>query len=380
MARIPTTSEINAWVSAGAAESMTLEFKAQPWGNNDEAKRECLKDITALANTRGGLIVVGIAESNNAASALSPLSAEDAEKERGRINDLIAGGVEPRLYGVDVEAVPVDGGAVLAIAVPRSASRPHRITARGHNRYWLRNSTGVYEANVADLRALFLQSAEIGERALRWHDERRAAIRAGHVVSNIAPDPDAMVLHLIPADAFAPQATQLDLKVLHGNARQFWPIGATGFNPQYTFDGFLAVPGTDPCSTYTLVQRNGIVEAIEIGLRGGQHNLIYPARLEQDLVDATNRYAASLFSLGIVPPVYVVATIEGVQGAEFARRHYSVSIPQEKLALPVVVVESAASEQEIASALRPALDALYNAAGFVGSPSFNEEGEYVSKV
>lgn len=379
MPRIPTTAEVNAWVAAGAAESTTLEFKAQPWGNSDDAKRECLKDITALANTRGGLIVVGIVESNNAASGVAPLSTEDAERERGRINNLIHDGVEPRLYGVDIESVPVDGGLVLAIAVPRSASRPHRITSRRHNRFWLRNSTGVHEANVADLKTMFLQGAEIGERALRWHDERRSAIRAGQVVANIAPDPDAIVLHLIPADAFTPQ-TQLDLKVLYGNAQQFWPIGTTGFNPRFTFDGFLAERGNDPCSAYTLVQRNGIVEAIDIGLRGSANNLIYPQRLERDLVDATRRYAASLFSLGVVPPVYVVATIEGVRGAEFARRHYAQVIPQERLALPVVVIESAASDQEIAMALRPALDALYNAAGLVGSPSFNEGGEWVSPV
>jgi hypothetical protein len=272
----------------------------------------------------------------------------------------------------------VDGGVVLAIAIPRSASRPHRITSRGHNRYWLRNSTAAYEANVADLRTLFLQGAEIAERALHWHDERRALIRAGHVVANIAPNPDALVLHLIPADAFAP-SQQLDLKALYGNAQQFWPIGATGFNPRFTFDGFLAASGEDPCSRYTLVQRNGIVEAIDIGLRSAK-NLIYPQAVERDLVDATKRYAASLFSLGIVPPVYVLATLEGVRGAEFARGHYAQTITQEKLALPITVVESATSEQEIATALRPALDALYNAGGMLGSPSFNDQGEYVSKV
>src|SRR5262245_27343805 len=64
MVNIPNAEGIERLVAAGAAESLTLEFKAAPWDRNDQGKREALKDITALANTRGGLILIGVAEEN----------------------------------------------------------------------------------------------------------------------------------------------------------------------------------------------------------------------------------------------------------------------------------------------------------------------------
>jgi hypothetical protein len=35
MANIPNADEINRLVAVGAAESLTLEFKAEPWDRND---------------------------------------------------------------------------------------------------------------------------------------------------------------------------------------------------------------------------------------------------------------------------------------------------------------------------------------------------------
>ena len=106
MANIPNAKEIERLVAARAAESLTLEFKAAPWERNDQGKREALKDITAMANTRGGSILIGVAEDNNAASGLRPISAEAAEAERSRINDLVTAGVEPRLTALALRLFP----------------------------------------------------------------------------------------------------------------------------------------------------------------------------------------------------------------------------------------------------------------------------------
>lgn len=202
MASIPSTDELKRLVASGTAESNVLEFKAAPWDRNDAGKREALKDITAFANTHGGLILIGVTEKTNAATGFNPIASADAEAERSRINDLVTNGVEPRLYGVSIASVGVDGGAVLALSIPRSPSRPHRVTTQNWNRIWLRNSTG--EANMADLRNLFLQSAEITERAERYHRERLPLIRAGDIVQNLNAEPSGIV---IPSTSVSSAAT-----------------------------------------------------------------------------------------------------------------------------------------------------------------------------
>jgi predicted HTH transcriptional regulator len=43
-------------------ESATLEYKQELPGDNSEAKKEFLADVSAMANNMGGVIVYGIAE------------------------------------------------------------------------------------------------------------------------------------------------------------------------------------------------------------------------------------------------------------------------------------------------------------------------------
>jgi hypothetical protein len=380
MVSIPSANEIQQLVDASAAERVDLEFKEVPWDKSDQGKREALKDITALANTRGGLLLLGIAENNNAAQAIAPLTIELAESERSRINDLIHAGVEPRLYGVAVEAVLVPGGAVLAVSVPRSPSRPHRVTTNGSNRFWLRNSTGAYEANVMDLRGLFLQSAEVVERAERYHSDRMRVMREGDIVPNLSGDRSSIVLHVIPVDAFS-GSTTVDPRRAYELQGDFMPIGASGFTPRFTFEGFLNFRGGEPCHGYTLVRRNGIVEAIKVGLASKDDILpAYPT--ESRIARATHRYIGGLIKCGAIAPFLVFITLEGAGGRRVVYDSYhdtaDAKITREDLHLPITAIENVESIDSVGLALRPAFDAMWNAGGFVGSMSY-EGGQWAPK-
>ena len=380
MANIPNTEEINRLVAAGAAESLTLEFKTAPWDRNDQGKREALKDITAMANTRGGLILIGVAEDNNAASGLRPVSAEAAEAERSRINDLVTAGVEPRLYGVGIEAVPVDSGVVLALHIPRSPSRPHRVSSGGWNRFWLRNSTGTYEANVADLKNLFLQSAEITERAMRYHRERTAVIRSGGIVPNLSDAPGSIIMHIIHGDAFS-GASPVDPKRAFELGGHFKPLGVYDRTSCFVFDGFLNLRGGAKCHGYTLVRRDGIVESIKVNLAGNPENL--PVfQIEAFVVNWAREFVRGLSELEIVPPYYVYVTLEGAGGRHIVHDRYQDAtepVRPRDLHLPVAVVEVWDSVAAIGAAFRPAFDAMWNAGGFAESLSY-ETGQWVPKA
>lgn len=380
MANIPNAKEIERLVAARAAESLTLEFKAAPWDRNDQGKREALKDITAMANTRGGLILIGVAEDNNAASDLAPISTEAAETERGRINDLVTAGVEPRLYGVGIEAVPVDSGVVLALHIPRSPSRPHRVSSGGSNRFWLRNSTGTYEANVADLKNLFLQSAEITERAMRCHRDRTAVIRRGGIVPNLSDAPGSIIMHIIHGDAFS-GASPVDPKRAFELGEHFKPLGVHNRTPRFAFEGFLNTRGGDKCHGYTLVRRDGIVESIKIELGGKPEILpVYP--IEAIVVNWTLEYVRGLSKLDIVPPYYVYVTLEGAGGRRIAHDMYEDApepVQPRDLHLPVAAIEAWDNAAAIGAAFKPAFDAMWNACGFAESLSY-KTGQWEQKA
>ncbi len=378
MHRIPTAAEIISIVEARTSERVDLEFKSEAWGGSDQGKKECLKDITALANTRGGVILVGVKEKENAAEAIVPLDTSTAEAERGRIENLIHAGVEPRVYGVTVELVSVDGGVVIGIAVPRSPARPHRVTSGGTNRFWLRNSTGAYEANVSDLKNMFLQSAEITERAQVWHRSRLARAQIAEVAPKIASDRSALVVHLIPADAFG-GANLIDPKAAYDMYNRFQPIGAGLGNRRFVFDGFVHLRDGEKCHGYTLVRRDGIVEAVKIKIANEERKTVPILAVEGQLVAAVHAYMNALFDIGVVPPVYALATVTGVQGHRLIARSpfddEGDEIVLDTLHLPMVSIEQAETETVVGDALRPMLDALWNAGGYAGSYSF-ESGSW----
>ena len=171
MATLPfAIDELNAGhleglVSAEAAEGTSLEFKSEPYGHDHEGVREFLKDITSLANTAGGFLLMGIREEMGIAKAISPISSSDPDKMKQRLESLLQTAVEPRIFGVRIQPVPMPGGYVLAIRVPRSATPPHRVTAKNSNRFYLRSSAGAYEASMDELRNLFSQAGAASERS-----------------------------------------------------------------------------------------------------------------------------------------------------------------------------------------------------------------------
>ena len=143
-------SHLDRLIADDVAESRDLEFKREPYGSDRDAKREFLKDVTALANTFGGHLIIGIDEDGGMARHIVPISDRTFDDEKLRLENLLRDAVEPRLIGVEMQQVPVTGGFVLIIRVARSWNPPHRVLM-GDNRFFERNSTGTNPMDVDQL-------------------------------------------------------------------------------------------------------------------------------------------------------------------------------------------------------------------------------------
>src|SRR4051812_35707653 len=99
-----TEAHLESLIDNGVTESRTLEFKRDQIGANDEAKKEFLKDITALANTMGGDLVVGIEDDKGVAKALRGIP-NPSDPEIRRLDSVLQSSVEPRLHGVQMQPV-----------------------------------------------------------------------------------------------------------------------------------------------------------------------------------------------------------------------------------------------------------------------------------
>ncbi|MFE2566825.1 AlbA family DNA-binding domain-containing protein [Streptomyces mirabilis] len=55
-------AQVVALTTNGVSESYDLDFQGELYGGNDKAKRDLAGDMAALANTAGGVLLLGVAE------------------------------------------------------------------------------------------------------------------------------------------------------------------------------------------------------------------------------------------------------------------------------------------------------------------------------
>ena len=141
-------------VSNQVPEAFDLDFKAEMYGPTDRDRRDAATDVAALANTAGGLLILGIEEDDQARAAAAPGLALSEADER-RIRQIVGSQVVPMpvIDVLRVEDPKRPGHGLVLIAVPRSPLAPHAVVVNDGLRYPKRNgATTRYlsEPEVAD--------------------------------------------------------------------------------------------------------------------------------------------------------------------------------------------------------------------------------------
>jgi hypothetical protein len=374
-------------VAAGVPEGQIVEYKRDPYGRADADVKEFLKDVTAMANTRGGHIIVGLEEADGVAKGLSPIKALDRDIEIQRLDSLVRDGIEPRIVGVQIRAIDVSsGGFVLILRIPRSWNPPHRVIARGSNRFFIRNSSGVHEASIDELRSLFTLSSTAVDRARAFHTERVARIITNEGPVSLAGGGGKIIIHLVPLATFSAPSV-VDLRSASKASGSFRPISADGMTPKFNFDGFINIRGGVPCYGYTQVFRNGVIEATKASiLRERDGLLLLPtSSFEAYTLGALHRYLNGMKLLGLQPPIVAMITLEGIHGAVLGTSQDTWDdrpdpITRSTLELPDILIENFGTPADYNRQFRPAIDALWNAGGYLGSLHYNEDGTWKGRA
>ncbi len=133
---------IEALVTNHVGEAFDLDFKETLYGNGDRDRRDLATDVAALANTAGGLLILGVAEDSQATASAAPGVALSDDEIR-RILQIVASLVAP-LPVFDLLPIPkpgADSHGFLVVAVARGAAAPHAVIVNQGFRYPRRNGT-----------------------------------------------------------------------------------------------------------------------------------------------------------------------------------------------------------------------------------------------
>lgn len=130
-----TALDLQGLIDSEIQESENVEFKQDLTPSkgtdsiSDRAKRSIVKEVVALANSFGGRIFLGIAESDDEPPKADRITAiSDCAEIAGRFEQIIGDLIDPPLLRVHIEGVSTDedGSGVVVFDVYRSMQSPHR--------------------------------------------------------------------------------------------------------------------------------------------------------------------------------------------------------------------------------------------------------------
>ncbi|MEW6247286.1 MAG: ATP-binding protein [Nitrospirota bacterium] len=124
-------------IQNGVEERIDLEYKSgDALTANDRAKNEISKDVSALANGAGGVIVYGMVEEGYVPRRLDGIDPSQITKEW--LEQVINGRVRPRLTGLHINPVPLTTSAPGKVAYVVGVPQGQTAHQAGDKRYYKR--------------------------------------------------------------------------------------------------------------------------------------------------------------------------------------------------------------------------------------------------
>lgn len=123
----PLTNELlDAAVTGGVVETNDLDWKSELPPAKGLPQTDFPKDVAAMANSGGGLLVYGVRESQKAATQRVDVGEFDEAYERSLRSAAITA-ISPPVFGLNVHRLGDEGKRAVVVEVPASIDGPHLV-------------------------------------------------------------------------------------------------------------------------------------------------------------------------------------------------------------------------------------------------------------
>jgi hypothetical protein len=381
-----TAADIEGLVASKEEEGPTLDFKRDLPGDDRDARKEFVADVCAFANTQGGDLVYGIAESSEGLAQAAVPHHFNPDEVITRLTNVLTDGIEPRLHGVLMAAVEMRDGAgrVLVVRVPRSHSGVHRSLRDAH--FWVRESRSKRQLDVPGITSRLRSLMDREDRVAEFFAGRYASVMVGTYALPLVPGPK-LVVHLLPAHGFLNgEDIALDLPK---NSRM--PLLGDESSPseKRVFDGRIFYTEYQrAAATSTLAMHSGVVEAVQALIPPGADlgESIPLAYVEDSVIHFLSEMIGLNFTEATCGfPFIVRVALVGANGMKAVSglrndyyRAHGVQVVQHApaLVLPEALVESPSAD--VIATLHRTLDRMWHAWGYKQSLTYtNKDGVWV---
>lgn len=151
----PLTNELlDAAVSGGVMESENLDWKSELPPAKGLPQTDFPKDVAAMANSGGGVIVYGVRESQKAATERVDVGELSESYERS-LRSAAVTAITPPVFGLTVHSLGAEGNRAVVVEVPASVDGPHLIYKNDYFAAPVRNDSDTVWMKERQIEAMY---------------------------------------------------------------------------------------------------------------------------------------------------------------------------------------------------------------------------------
>lgn len=149
-----TLDQLNELIENQIQESLTLDYKdSRSLGKNDGKKNEISKDVSAFANSAGGVIIYGIQEENHLPKCIDE-GVDPNEISKEWIEQIIDSRIQRKIDDIQIHSIPVKSDfsrVVYVVEIPQSFRAPHQASDKKFYKRYNFKSQPMEEYEIRDV-------------------------------------------------------------------------------------------------------------------------------------------------------------------------------------------------------------------------------------
>ena len=386
-----TKSDLDKLIEANVSEGIQIEFKKELTIDANNDKKEFISDITALANTEGGVLFIGIEErkddngkNTGVADKITPIKISNVDQLIQKINNFIRSGTNPPLTNVHINPIEIEANKyVLVFTINPTIDLPVMNTVNKTNKFYKRTSVGKYPVEVYELSEMFNKSQTNRDRIQKFISDRHNKVRYSKIIPTL-DTVGSFFLHLSPIST----RNKIDFSdsSLLGKIRDNTELLTCGHSNQiYNIDGYLLSRSNkdNVLIDYLQIFRNGTFEFYSSRLLKNPNppkKDIFGKRIEGailktimsafDILDALELNTSLLINISMFDTNGILLYSNSLSGDE--------RINQDEIHLPSIILNKQ-NKYELGNSLKSIFDTLWQASGHQMSPSY-KDGKYITEL
>ncbi len=145
-------------------EYVSLDYKLTSYSHNHDGAVNLLADITAMANSRGGYIIIGVEEDIDAPDGTpqSLVGIENGDVEANWIQSISLSSIDETITGLRVRDVLLNNEKhCVLILIPNSTNKPHMVVHEKHRSFRLRHGRANAYIGMREVRDMVITRLHI---------------------------------------------------------------------------------------------------------------------------------------------------------------------------------------------------------------------------